>query len=154
MRNSKKGVTLVETVLAVVVLSMFAIGVLSLLTSGRTMITKTTEKSEAYAIATQKMDLLISTISNTSLETEEGAEDSFFNITPDVALGDLLSLKEEKVAEITGIAKENISIDVATYDGTDVNTLENVRGWYISFPYEGVTVSGFASYTQGVFDLK
>jgi len=61
-KHSKKGITLVESVIAVVCLAILTIGIISLLSTGSAKIIKTGHTSAAASEATQKMDLLISAI--------------------------------------------------------------------------------------------
>ena len=66
MKKSKKGVTLVESVFAVVILGLISIGIISMLSTGSTKIFELSNESNAHAQAVQKLDLAISAISNGS----------------------------------------------------------------------------------------
>ncbi|MBR4865611.1 MAG: prepilin-type N-terminal cleavage/methylation domain-containing protein [Clostridia bacterium] len=143
-KKSKRGVTLVEAVMAVVVLTMFATGVLTLLTTGRTKIAETNAAANAYAAATQKMDAVIATISNGGPYLAEGTDASG---NPTFAL-DLGALKTA-----LGDSSLNLTIyEIDLYDDSLPATKDNVRGWYLKLFHDGATVTGFASNTQGVFD--
>ena len=164
MRKSKQGITLVESVIAVVVLGIFAAGVLSMLSSSGSKIFRIRGESTAYAEATQQLDLAISAISNGS--------DSFLDKLTDPASGGAAGGATEETTpaiatkcrlKLSGLPlKEGASISakVALYDssalvpcdGVTYHDISNVRGWYITITYKGASVSGFASNTEGVFD--
>lgn len=130
-KRSKQGVTLVESVFAVVILGILCIGIISLLTAGGVKIFEISKDAGAYAQAAQKLDLVIASISNGAyINTDEN---------------DIVSLDSGKMAEL-GVTAEPV-----TFEGTK-NTADNVRGWYLTLTYNGATVTGFASNTEGVFD--
>ena len=138
-KKSKKGITLVESVVAVVLLAMFAIGVLTLLTSGGVKIQEISKDAAAYAEATQKLDLAISAISNGAYIEKDAT--------------DLVSLKDEALRTKLGLdASDTLSGRAELYKLSDPATSTNVRGWYLELTYKGVTVKGFASNSEGVFD--
>ena len=139
-KKSKKGITLVESVIAVVVLAIFASGVLTLLTTGGTLIAKNTREAEMHTEATQKLDMIIASISNGSTQYINEVDVSG-NVTVDL---DVSAINTATGGEITR------TLD--TYDGSSNASPANVRGWYLELKYNGVTVTGFASYTKGVFD--
>ena len=145
--KSKKGITLVESVIAVVVLAILASGVLTMLNVGGTKISQISRESESHAIATQQLDLAISAISNGS---------STYLISRDDLLGN--TLVELDVAALkTAIGLEAdvvIDADPALHDASPgaLATNSNLRGWYLELTYKGATVKGFASNTRGVFD--
>ena len=144
-RKSKRGVTLVEAVVAVVVLTMFATGVLTLLTSGRTKIAETNTTAAAHAAATQKLDAIIATISNGGFTADDGSllwEDFHIDGTPAPGIK-------------TTVGFDGYSLDScepSLYRDEAGPSMQNIRGWYLTLTYDGVTVNGFASNTQGVFD--
>jgi len=150
MNNSKKGVTLVESVFAVVILSILTIGIITLLTAGGIKIYEISGESAAYSKATQKMDLLIASISNGSsdyityqAETEDTERKCNLNTT---------GIETE-----LGVTINTSKTRVSMYDGTTPAivapvVVHNVRGWYITFTYDGVVMSGFAANSEGVFD--
>lgn len=143
-RRSKQGVTLVESVIAVVVLGMFATGVLSLLTTGGAKIMEISGESAAYAEATQKLDLVISAISN-------GSDEAAGYIVVDNATGEVrLDIQNLKRA----LDLDDVTIVPVTslYDNSAGATESNVRGWYLTLTYGGETVTGFAGNNEGVFD--
>lgn len=143
-KNSKKGVTLVESVFAVVILGIFAIGILTLLTSGGTKIQQISKEASTYTEATQKLDMAISAISNGSsnyiVETESGGV-----TTVTLNLSGLLSTLGFDASEVT------MTSEIDLYEA-GVATPPNVRGWYLTLTYKGVEVKGFASNSGGVFD--
>ena len=144
-KSGKRGVTLVEAVMAVVVLTMFATGVLTLLTTGRTKIAETNQAANAHAAATQKMDAVIATISNGGPYLAEGTDAAG---NPTFAL-DLATLKTNLGYD----ASLNLTIhEIDLYDDSLPATKDNIRGWYLKLTHDGATVTGFASNTQGVFD--
>lgn len=134
MKRSKKGITLVESVFAVVILAIFATGIISLLTAGGVKIFEISQESDTYSQAAQKMDLVIASISNGAyIKTDEN---------------DLVSLDTQKITDL-GVTVDKA--EIVTFEGT-TQTSDNVRGWYLTLSYNGVTVNGFASNTKGVFD--
>ncbi len=138
-KKSKRGVTLVESVIAVVVLGIFATGILPLLTSGGTKILETSQESAAYAQATQKLDFVIAAISNGSDEYVEYATNE------DGTPGSVIGLKEKKLTD------ERITITKTEWLFNNSEPTR-IRGWYLSLTYEGQTVTGFAANAEGVFD--
>lgn len=140
-KKSKKGITLVESVVAVVLLAMFAIGVLTLLTSGGVKIQEISKDAAAYAEATQKLDLAISAISNGSSEYIDTTDESDWDLN---AADNLKS-----TIGVDGVVVERVFYKVGSPQDT---TSPNVRGWYLELTYKGVTVKGFASNSEGVFD--
>ena len=144
-KKSKKGVTLVESVFAVVILGIFAVGILTLLTSGGTKIQQISHEASAYTEATQKLDMTISAISNGSsdyiIEAEAGGVTT---VTLNVA--GLQSALGFDASAVT------ITPTLELYDASAAATPSNVRGWYLELTYNGATVNGFASNSGGVFD--
>lgn len=143
-KKSKKGITLVESVIAVVVLGIFAVGVLSLLTSGGVKILQISNESAAYSEATQRLDMVISAVSNGStnyiIKTDTGSV-----TTCDLSISGLKT--------VLGFNDEtDITAVISLYDTSEDPTVTNVRGWYLTLTYQGATVTGFASNSEGVFD--
>lgn len=147
-KKSKKGITLVESVVAVVLLAMFAIGVLTLLTSGGVKIQEISKDAAAYAEATQKLDLAISAISNGSSEYIDTSDESDWNLKP----VDNPTKPDDCLKSIIGV--DEVVVDRVFYKvgSSQDKTASNVRGWYLELTYKGVTVKGFASNSEGVFD--
>lgn len=141
--KSKKGITLVEAVIAVVVLGVFATGVLTMLTTGGTKIAQISREGEAHAIAMQRLDAVISAMSNDATNYI-----NLHEMTGEVEGINVNKLKEDLQWPETDLS---FNFETALYSGTQPK-LENVRGWYITLSYQGQTVRGFTSYTQGVFD--
>ena len=142
MKKSKKGVTLVESVFAVVILGILSIGIISLLTSGGVKIQEISQESGAYSQAAQKMDLVISAISNGSDKyIIKGESDD----TCTLDTGKLL-----ETLNLSGVVTLGCTAEL--YDATKDPTVSNLRGWYLTLTYQGVTVKGFASNSEGVFD--
>lgn len=142
MKKSKKGVTLVESVFAVVILGILSIGIISLLTSGGVKIQEISQESGAYSQAVQKMDLVISAISN-------GSNNYIIKDESD----DTCTLATDKLLETLNLSSgETLGCTAELYDATNDPTVSNLRGWYLTLTYQGVTVKGFASNSEGVFD--
>ncbi len=144
--KNKKGVTLVEVVFGAVILAFFATGVLSLLISANNSIDKNYEKSFALSAASQKLDIAITLLSG---GTEAGyliesGEDEEKTWTPDF---DKLAAYLETDESGLVLEPDNRIIE----DGAG-NQREVVRGWKITLTYNGVTVKGYASNTQGAFN--
>lgn len=146
-RRSKQGVTLVESVIAVVVLGMFATGVLSLLTTGGAKIMEISGESANYAEATQKLDLVISAISNGAIVVVENEDDG------------TLSLNTDGLTSALGYDVTPVDIGfTASHDGMKLTATASrhsdgsIRGWYLTLEYGGETVTGFAGNNEGVFD--
>lgn len=139
IKKSKKGVTLVESVFAVVILSILTIGIISLLTAGGAKIFQLSGEANAYSQATSKLDLVISAISNGST--------AYITTEPTVEL----KINELKTA--LGL-DENVTLtaELERYDPSESATVLNCRGWYLTLTYQGATVKGFASNSEGVFD--
>lgn len=131
-KNSKRGITLVESVVAVVVLGILVTGILTLLTTGGIKIQEISGESATYAKACQKMDLVISALSNGSDTYIDAATDT-------VKVGSLISCL-------------SLGDDVAITANPDNYDSGKVRGWYLELKYQDVTVQGFASNSKGVFD--
>lgn len=144
-KNSKKGVTLVESVFAVVILGIFAIGILTLLTSGGTKIQQISHEAAAYTEATQKLDMAMSAISNGSTN---------YIIETDAAGVTTVALDVTGLQTALGFDASEVAIgqEIELYDASGLATPSNVRGWYLELTYNGATVKGFASNSGGVFD--
>jgi type II secretory pathway pseudopilin PulG len=140
MNKSKKGVTLVESVFAVVILGILTIGILSLLGTGGAKIMQISGESNAHSQAVQKMDLVISAISNGST--------NYITKSPTVSLD-----VQELTKTLFPDDYENVTlhVDSALYE-TGEETNSNFRGWYLKLTYKGATVTGFASNSEGAFD--
>ena len=136
--KNKKGVTLVELVLGVVILSLFAIGVLASLSAASTKIAQSSKDAATHSEATQMMDAVISIVSNGDYSPENlGA-----GVTAESAVLGVLD-------------------DIYSLDGVDLFNMEPktyadgaLRGWKITLKYKGTTVTGYSSNTKGVFDVK
>lgn len=156
MKKSKKGITLVESVFAVVILATLTIGVITLLTAGGVKIQQISNEADAYSQAVQKMDLIISAVSNGSSE---------YIVTTD----SIVELDVDKLMETLGYTEEdlsNLTIDASIdlYDPDEEAKNLNVRGWFLTlvmtYPDPNdredhvatVTVKGFVSNSEGVFD--
>lgn len=131
-KNSKRGITLVESVVAVVVLGILVTGILTLLTTGGIKIQEISGESATYAKACQKMDLVISALSHGS--------DTYIDAATDTVKVDSL------------ISCLSLGDDVAITATPDNYDSGKVRGWYLELKYQDVTVQGFASNSEGVFD--
>ena len=155
MDKSKKGITLVESIFAVVILGILTIGIVALLASGGAKIIQISNEANAHAQAVQKMDQLIAAISNGCgvVKTEANGAVSYSLIIKDAIVDPNAPTEPDaenpQVGLITSLGFENVEIaePTPTYhlDGT-------LRGWYLSLTYHGVTVNGFASNSKGAFD--
>ena len=137
-KKSKKGITLVESVFAVVILATLTIGILSLLTAGGSKIAQISNEAGVYSQAVQKMDMVISTISNGS--------DDYIVKEPTV------QLKIDDLKSTLNLTDVTITATPELYVSTEAATVSNFRGWYLTLTYEGITVNGFVSNSEGVFD--
>lgn len=183
-KKSKRGVTLVECVIAVVLLGLLAVGVLNLLTAGGTKIARLSKEAADQAAATQKLDLAISAISNGSdvskqpndyikkpIKTISGEEVTYcyldiavlksaLGLGDNVAITAKFSLYDGSIVETTDNNGNLIMETLA--DGTQIplsQPLLEIRGWYLTLTYKGqsknsITVTGFASNSEGVFDKE
>ena len=154
MKKSKKGITLVESVLAVVILAILSTGVISLLSVGGSKIAIISKESSTYAEAVQKLDLVISALSNGGEFDTDGSI-----IFPAVADDET----PEGGSEPATSEKMDLGSSTLTYE-TDLNSDNTIRGWYLtltmSYPDPSnkpsrtstVTVKGYASNTKGGFD--
>lgn len=165
-RRSKQGVTLVESVIAVVVLGMFATGVLSLLTTGGAKILEISGESAAYAAATQELDLIIAAISNGAVYVEEDETDGSLSLNT-AGLASALGCNDTDIG-YTASSADSFTIDGWTisaeydgmkltakadlYDSTEPAEADNIRGWYLTLENGGEKVTGFAGNNKGVFD--
>ena len=147
MKNSKKGITLVESIFAVVILGILTIGIVSLLSAGGAKIIKISNEASAQAEAVQKMDQVIAAISNGCGVIKDEANNTYTLLidtpasqpdpdNPQVGLMDALNF-------------DDVTLNVTTATHTSDGSL---RGWYLSLTYRGVTVTGFASNSEGAFD--
>lgn len=173
-QKSKRGVTLVECVIAVAVLGLLAVGVLNLLTAGGTKIAQLSTESADQAKATQILDLAISTISN-------GSDKYIIKSSGEITT---CHLNTKALMELHGFVKVDGDEDEYVKDGVVVSIsvkcslygesapkdalngssyidypLTDIRGWYLTLTYTGqsgkpITVTGFASNSEGVFDQQ
>lgn len=136
-RNNKKGITLVEVIVGVFVLSIFAVGILSLLIYNNQAVSDSVVMKADYSTAVQKLDMIIAAVSN-------GADDSFVTYENSKAVG----LKKAAIAQLVEMNEDDVSVTPDYYTGTTT-----IRGWYIELAYsEELTVKGYAANTLGAFD--
>lgn len=172
-KKSKKGITLVETVIAVVVLAILTTGILSLMTAGGRKILLLSNEASDQAAAVQQLDLVIAAISNGDRRTEVNPyivkgttnEVNYCCLNMDVLI-DSLNLDSSKVQLTATIdfydtSDKRSMTKIITIDETSVTMtlypVNNVRGWYLELTYKdasakGVTVEAFVSNSEGVFD--
>lgn len=144
MKKSKKGITLVESVFAVVILATLTIGVISLLTAGGVKIFEISSEADAYSQAVQKLDLVMSAVSNGS---------SDYIVKTEIAgSADVVSLDVDVLKATLDIEDVTVTAVAKLYDTSLPATESNLRGWYITVSYKGATVKGFVSNSGGVFD--
>ena len=138
--NNKKGVTLVESVLALAILALVAVALLSLFTTGSTAVSAESNRAAAYATAVQKMDFLMAAVSDCGASCAD-------------PISGELSVAQLKAALPQGsLHNTEITAKVSLYDTSLPSRLENVRGWYLTLTYQGVMLDGFTSYTREVFE--
>lgn len=158
LNKSKKGVTLVESVFAVVILAIITVGIITLLTAGSINIFAISKESSVYSETVKKMDLLIASISYSSEDYVVYTENE-----------GIITCTLKPAADIASMLQvDSVTYVVDRYNG-ETDELNNVRGWYltISNDYDNpnpeadddekiltVTVKGFASNSKGVFDLE
>ena len=170
-KNSKRGVTLVECVIAVVLLGLLAVGVLNLLTAGGTKIARLSKEAADQAAATQKLDLAISAISNGSddyiiKKTENEITTCYLDTAAlEFILGfdDQSNANDDSIVELLAkcslYSTETLQNTVDEDGNFNYFLLSDIRGWYLTLTYTGqsgkpVTVTGFASNSEGVFDKE
>ncbi|MBE5892169.1 MAG: hypothetical protein E7286_02175 [Lachnospiraceae bacterium] len=129
-KKSKQGVTLVEVVFGVVVLSIIAVGIIAALSTGSTTIHKKAQESASHSEAVQKMDAVISVISNGSYAGTDVAASA---------------------KSVLGYGSD-VTLTATAESYTNAAGETKVRGWKLSLTYKGETVTGYASNTEGVFD--
>ena len=170
-KKSKKGITLVESAIAVVLLGFAATGILSLLISSGSKIFDIGQESSNYAIAAQKLDYVISVVSNTpSIYGENDA-----TRPGGLAIGDLdlymlngslsgneWSFADGDLKDCTIVATTEFynnygefedADDSARANGSELPKIGNyIRGWHLTLTYGKVTVRSFVSNSEGGFD--
>jgi len=99
------------------------------------------------------MDGIVAAISNGGyMATTASGGSEVVSTTPGASLNrtDLISDLSLSISESDlTVTKLDCYVDPGANSSTDP---DNVRGWYLSLSYKGVTVKGYASNTQGVFD--
>ena len=163
-KKSKKGITLVETVIAVVVLAILAIGVLSLMSAGGRKILLLSNEASDQAAAVQQMDLIVAAISNgdngataTYIVKKTTDEVEYCYLKLDELL-DTLDIDETKVTLTASIELyDDETAKFTDVDGNRYYSVTDIRGWYLVLTYKdvsvkGVTVEAFVSNSEGVFD--
>lgn len=151
LKKSKSGITLVEAAISVALLGFAVTGILSMLLVSGTKIYSLGDKSATYAEATQRLDLIISTISNSNFASSSytdkyGTEKTFIS-----ANGALNPQNVLEALELDDCTLEMIGSPIE-YPGTETDPVKKIRGWYLRLTYDKVTVQGFVSYTEGSFD--
>ena len=163
-RNNKKGITLVEVIVGVFVLSIFALGILSLLIYNNQAVSDSAVEKADYSAAVQKLDMVIAAVSNSlgpdaddydatiSYLSENGS-----NIEVDIAgLRDDFGMSDATVWDIDA--------DPDPDPEEAAHSTEPLRGWYITLTYKvkrtergtetdyTTVVRGYAAFAQGEFD--
>ena len=146
-KKNKKGMTLVESVLAVVILSILVIATLSLLTAGGVKILNIFDDTNAHNQAVQKMDMIISAISNGS---SNYITDDEINHTATLNENALLSMLGLSTEANNGNLQFSATPEIIPPKSEDEDPF--FRGWYLTLTYKGATVTAFASNTKGDFD--
>lgn len=145
IQKSKKGVTLVEAMFAVVILGILTVGIVSMLTVGGQKIYQISHESIAHNQAVKRLDMVISAISN-------GSNEYIFTDpeTEVVSLNAVTLLTTLKISDNTTLIADPA---LYVYDETPPDySKNNFRGWYLELTYNGKTVTGFASNSEGDFD--
>lgn len=145
MKNSKMGVTLVESVLAVVLLGFAVTGILTMLLASGTKIFQISGESSDYAEATLRMDQVIAAVSNGFESNQTVAEQLYSSAAPQ-------GLAVETLNDFLGYDDD---VDSGIYSLTaraEVYGDGLIKGWYLTLKYDTATVTGYASNTKGVFD--
>ena len=144
-KKSKKGITLVESVIAAVVLGFAATGILTMLIFGGTKIFQIGSESNAYAEATQRMDQVIAAVSN-GFATNTTVANALYDDT----LSEGLS---------TDVLNNFLGFDTDAEDGYSLTAKAKeygegagIQGWYLTLTYKDVTITAYASNSKGVFD--
>lgn len=143
-KKSKRGITLVESAIAVVLLGFVATGVLTMLTASGTKIFQLSDKSAAYAEATQQMDLVISVLSNSKPDSNH----------PYIlqGTGNVDTVELKSALGLDGSTRLVVSPSVYPEGEGKALTSTLIRGWYLTLEYQNVTVKAFASNSKGEFD--
>lgn len=143
MKKSKKGITLVESMIAVVILGILTTGIISMLTVGGTKINQISSESANYTQAVQKLDLIVSAISNGSGVLKD--EESGIRTLDIDELLEILELDEDPNLTLTA--------EVALHSNSQEAVDSNLRGWYLTLKYNDAVVTAFASDSKGAFDI-
>lgn len=156
-KKSKKGITLVESVIAVVLLGFAATGILTMLTVSGTKIFQLGSNSAAYADATQVLDMAISAISNAPSDSSDFIDPTNGNLKDDDLKSMLKELLKDNGNEDLRFNKLTITSTKNLYaepQNGESQGPRHIRGWYLTVTYKGATVTGFASNTEGAFDKQ
>lgn len=136
--NNKRGVTLVEVVIGVFVLSIFALGILSLLIYNNQAVSDSAKDKSAYSAAMQKLDTVIAAVSN-------GPDSGYLLLDAD---DNVTGLKLDALCTLADLDAGSITVS-----STDMYDTNHIRGWYIELKYsDELTVKGYAANTKGKFD--
>lgn len=148
-KKSKKGITLVESVFAVVILSILTVGIITLLTTGGVKIFEISQEADAYSEAVQKADRLLAAISN-----------GYGEISP--TNNKVFTLPANQNFDISNVVEIRPSTE--TFGSVD----DEPRGWYITMQFgaasegasegdagnSGFKITFFVSNTRGAFDRE
>ena len=136
--NNKRGVTLVEVVIGVFVLSIFALGILSLLIYNNQAVSDSAKDKSAYSAAMQKLDTVIAAVSN-------GPDSGYLVLDTD---DNVTGLELDDLCTLADLGPGSITVS-----STDMYDTNHIRGWYIELKYsDELTVKGYAANTKGKFD--
>lgn len=143
-KKNKKGITLVESVIAVTLLGFAATGILTMLLASGTKIFQIGGESSAYAEATRRMDQVIAAVSNGFVTNTTAANAIYDDTLPN-------GLSTEELNDFLGFD--------TTTDGYSLTAVKKeyaagagIQGWYLTLTYRDVTLTGYASNSKGVFD--
>ena len=153
-RNNKKGITLVEVIVGVFVLSIFALGILSLLIYNNQAVADSTIQKVDSSTAAQKLDMVLAAISNSTGPDKDGdiSEDSYLMV-----VNGNVDVNVNKICIDFGMTDASTWSVTANSDPANGDPL---RGWYITVTYtvdrgnqNCVTqVKGYAAFAEGAFD--
>lgn len=140
--NNKKGITLVEVIVGVFVLSIFAVGILSLLIYNNQAVSDSAIDKRNYSAASQKLDIILAAVSN-SLAPATAEFDPNISYLKEGSDG---SIEIDEIQFRTDFDLDDCTL-LFEEDG------DPLRGWYVTLTYlETVEIKGYASFAQGAFD--
>jgi len=135
-KKNKKGVTLVELIIGVVVLSIFTLGIIASLSAANAKIAKNAQEAANHSEAVQMMDTVIAALSHGGYSTPTDVVNDLFGASAGVSL-------------VMDSSKYTYKVNPAEPTSPTL-----ILGWDLKLTYKNVTVIGYASNTEGVFDKR